>query len=138
GPVNALAWSPDGKLLASGGQDQTVQVWKAETGKHLYTLEGQQNVVTALDWSPDGARLAVLTPVARIHVWHMPVRRLLGRLVMLPNAQHLAISPDGHYSGSPKIDQHLVYVVQTARGQETLTPTEFAEKYGWRNDPAKV
>ncbi len=57
---------------------------------------------------------------------------------MLPNAQHLAVSPDGHYAGSPKIDQHLVYVVQTDAGQETLTPTQFAEKYGWRNDPAKV
>jgi hypothetical protein len=32
----------------------------------------------------------------------------------------------------------VAYVVETERGQETLTPAEMAKKYGWHNDPAKV
>jgi hypothetical protein len=56
----------------------------------------------------------------------------------LPNEQFIAISPEGHYRGPPTAERYIVYVVETERGQETLTPAEMAKKYGWRNDPAKV
>ena len=52
--------------------------------------------------------------------------------------QHLAVSPDGHYRGTPRVEWELVYVVQTDRGQETFTPEEFAQKFGWKNDPKRV
>lgn len=37
-----------------------------------------------------------------------------------------------------RVDQTLVYVAQTGAGQETLTPEQFAAKYGWKNDPERV
>jgi hypothetical protein len=40
--------------------------------------------------------------------------------------------------GTPRAEREIVYVVETERGQETLTPAEMAKKYGWKNDPAKV
>ena len=40
GPVLSVAWSPDGKTLASGSDDQTVKLWEAATGKLLSTLQG--------------------------------------------------------------------------------------------------
>ena len=46
--------------------------------------------------------------------------------------------PEGHYRGTPRADQLIVYVVRTAKGQEVLTPKEFEDKYGWKNDPDKV
>ncbi|NQT40344.1 MAG: hypothetical protein HQ581_22815, partial [Planctomycetes bacterium] len=48
------------------------------------------------------------------------------------------ISPEGHFTGSPGVEKELVYVVQTEEGQETLSPEEFEQKYGWKNDPAKA
>ena len=45
---------------------------------------------------------------------------------------------DGHYRGSPGVEDELLYVVQTDRGQETLAPEEFTKQYGWKNDPQKV
>jgi hypothetical protein len=49
------------------------------------------------------------------------------------------VSGNGHYLGSPGIEDQIVYVAVTEDGrQETLTPAEFATKYGWKNDPAKV
>ena len=39
----------------------------------------------------------------------------------------LVISPEGHYRGSPDVEKEIVYVVQTDRGQETLSPEEFAK-----------
>jgi hypothetical protein len=36
------------------------------------------------------------------------------------------------------VERLLAYVVQTDQGQETLSPQEFAKKYGWKNDPERV
>ena len=50
----------------------------------------------------------------------------------------LVVSADGHYRGPPQVEEEPVYVVQTDKGQHTLTPEEFAQKYGWKNDPERV
>ena len=51
--------------------------------------------------------------------------------------EELAVSPDGHVSSSAGLEQ-LVYLVVTADGQETLTPAEFASRYGWKNNPGRA
>jgi len=52
----------------------------------------------------------------------------------------LAISAAGHYRASlpNEVSRQIVYVVETAEGQETLSPADFAKKYGWQNDPEQV
>jgi hypothetical protein len=50
----------------------------------------------------------------------------------------LLVSPDGHYSGPLDNRAELVYVVETEQGQETLTPEEFARRFGCKNDPGKA
>jgi hypothetical protein len=50
------------------------------------------------------------------------------------------VSAAGHYRASlpNEVFRQIVTVVETAQGQETLSPAEFAKKYGWKNDPAQV
>jgi len=49
------------------------------------------------------------------------------------------ISPEGHYRGSPGIEDQLLYVALTDEGEYlTLSGPEFEKQYGWKNDPAKV
>ncbi len=57
-PIYGLAWSPDGKTLATGSWDRTAILWNAETGKPLMTLRGHTGKIYDVAWSPDGKTLA--------------------------------------------------------------------------------
>jgi WD40 repeat protein len=56
--VWSVAFSPDGKRLASGSQDNTIKLWDTVTGKELLTLKGHSRMVDSVAFSPDGKRLA--------------------------------------------------------------------------------
>jgi len=55
---NAVAWSADGKMVATGSTDGTVRVWAPKTGQELLTLKGHDTSVRTLAFSPDSKRLA--------------------------------------------------------------------------------
>ncbi|MGI5177645.1 eIF2A-related protein [Dactylosporangium sp. CA-152071] len=57
GTVNAVAWSPDGTRLATGGNDG-VRVWNATTGEEHLQLTGHTDWVRSVAWTADGTRLA--------------------------------------------------------------------------------
>ncbi len=61
-----------------------------------------------------------------------------GRLLPLGDGQALILSPDGHFGGAPRVERSLVYVIKTAKGLETLTPADFAKRFGWKNDPKRA
>jgi serine/threonine protein kinase len=67
--MNAVAWSPDGKRIASGGLDKTVQVWNAATGGNVLTYAGHSYTVFAVAWSPDGKRIASGGLDKAVQVW---------------------------------------------------------------------
>src|ERR1700693_3628953 len=48
--VSAVAWSPDGKRIASASGDHTVQVWDATDGSHVFTYRGHSSDVSTLAW----------------------------------------------------------------------------------------
>ncbi|HEU5199042.1 MAG TPA: serine/threonine-protein kinase [Ktedonobacterales bacterium] len=66
--VNAVAWSPDGKRIASGSDDGTMQVWNATNGSFAVTY-GVSNTVNAVAWSPDGKYIASGSQDTTVQVW---------------------------------------------------------------------
>src|SRR5262249_55336930 len=57
-PVTALAFSPDGALLAGGGADKTVRLWDVATGRLRRSLVGHRDWVCTLAFAPDGKTIA--------------------------------------------------------------------------------
>ena len=67
------------------------------------------------------------------------MRRLGVLLPELPNGEYIAIGPDGNYKGSPKCSTQVVVVALHTNGSlKTYSLEEFAETFGWKNDPTKV
>jgi WD40 repeat protein len=136
--VLALAFSPDGKTLATADGWGDVRLWDPATGKQRRRLHGPTTPLYALTFSPDGRHLAGGGELATTHVWDVDSGQVQAVLLGLPRDRALAVGATGHYRCTPGVEEDLVYVVQTDKGQETLTPEEFARKYHWKNDPNQV
>jgi WD40 repeat protein len=69
GRVAGLAFSPNGRLLASGGWDGVVKLWRVSDGALLRNVVPARGLVHALAWSADGAQLAVATDDGTAQLW---------------------------------------------------------------------
>ncbi len=69
GTVYSVAFSPDGKMLASGSSDNTVKLWNSQTGALKQTLSGHSGTVQMIAFSPDGKILASASADKTLRLW---------------------------------------------------------------------
>ncbi len=93
--VRSVAWSPDGKRIASGGDDYTLQVWNATTGTKLFTSGALDGSVTAA-WSPDGRRIVSSNNVFA-RVWDATTGRNVLTYTSPTYMTAMAWSPDSRH-----------------------------------------
>jgi WD40 repeat protein len=101
-PITDLAWSPDGRTLASSSLDETIRLWGRE-GTPLATWRGQAGRVFAVAWSPDGGLLAsgsiVTFTQPTVQLW-TPAGQIVTTLSTAYSGgkfYNLAWSPNGEY-----------------------------------------
>lgn len=106
-----MAFSPNGRLLASSASDRTIRLWDASSGAAVRVLRVPGADAGEVAWTPDGKGLVASTRDRAIHLWSLeqpdPVKTL-ARLQM--GGYGLAISADGKRITSAGWDQHAVRV----------------------------
>lgn len=94
--MSAVAFSPDGKLLATGGQDKSVSVWRLDTGERRRFGLGPDFQADTVAYSPDGSRIAVTYSDGSLQVWEAHTGALDRCIVtQQPRLRSLQFSPDG-------------------------------------------
>jgi WD40 repeat protein len=106
GWVIGVAVSPDGKWIASGGEDKTVRIWDMETGECQRTLKGHSGEVNRVAIMPDGRKLLSPSDDQTIRVWNYPSGKLervltghtsvVRTVVPFANGQHILSGSDGN------------------------------------------
>jgi WD40 repeat protein/transcriptional regulator with XRE-family HTH domain len=93
GAVFSVAFSPDGKILATGNDHGTVRLWDLATHRQITTLIRHRGVVLSVAFSPDGKTLATANADGTVRLWdlatHRPITTLTGVVLSV------AFSPDG-------------------------------------------
>jgi WD40 repeat protein len=108
--VFSVAFSPDGKVLASGSGDGTVYLWDIATRQPVGQLMSESGIgpaVTSVAFSPDGKLLASSSEDGTVHLWDLITHQTLGEPLIGPAARvtSLAFNPDGEILASGSGDR---------------------------------
>jgi WD40 repeat protein len=135
GGVESVAFSPDGKQIASASSEgikgalsstrALVELWDASTGSHTWTLRGHtRQVVTSLAFSPDGKRIASASNEEMV-VWDTPTGKEVFTLRgHTGGISSVAFSPDGKHIASAsgyEMGDNTAKVWDASTGREVLT-----------------
>jgi WD40 repeat protein len=119
--IHAVAFSPDGRTLASASQDRTIKLWDVASGREIRTLSGHSNFVSSVALSPDGKMLASGSGDKTIKLWDVAsgreIRTLSGHSYPVLS---VAFSPDGRTLVSASGDK-TIKLWDVASGREIRT-----------------
>ena len=103
--VGAVAFSPDGLMLASGSKDKTIQIWDLATGKSIRTFEGDSSTIWSVAFDSNGTRIATGTGFWRVMLWDMKTGQSIRSLDHAASVWSVAISHDGQLIASGSGDK---------------------------------
>ncbi len=118
--VDALTFSPNGRLLASGGESKQINLWNVDTGDLKFTLTGHNISTNALAFSPDGKILAS-SSYGTIYLWDLTNRMLLRKCQTEKGNYVILFSPDSKTLVVAGWDSFQLYDVQTCQLLSTHT-----------------
>jgi WD40 repeat protein len=153
-PVGALAYSADGKRLASASHDRTVRVWDAATGEERHCFRGHEDAVFSVAWTPDGKTLVSCGRDGTLRVWNRDTSKEARCIRVAPdvtgqlpaqetalwwwqerenNLYCVAVAPDGKTIAAACADG-FVRLFDLGSGKEVRRLTEFSDRERGRRE----
>jgi WD40 repeat protein len=122
GAIYGVAFNHDGRYLASAGDDRTVRVWDAATGRSIWTFVGHEDTARCVAFSPDGARLASASWDGTVKLWDTATGHLVYDLGEHVNRViSVTYSPDGRNLASADQDGYMkIWDAKTGRSLRSL------------------
>jgi len=125
-----LAFSPDGKLLASAGASNDVKLWDVATGKELQPFEGHTSWVRSAAFSPDGRMLASVGLDDTVRFWEVATRRKIASFPVNQRRIHsVTFSHDGQLVATAGMDW-TVKLWDTPKTPAAMMPSPPAQGRG--------
>ncbi|KPA10419.1 hypothetical protein MHK_009379 [Candidatus Magnetomorum sp. HK-1] len=119
--VNSVSYSPDGRRIVSGSDDNTVKIWNAETGKLIRSLTGHSSSVRSVSFSPDGRRIVSGSSDKTVKIWDAETGKLIRSLTgHSSDVWSVSFSPDGRRIVSGSYDK-TVKIWDAKTGNQLMT-----------------
>jgi len=115
--VNTVAFSPDGRYVASGSDDGRVRVWEAAAGQERLPSFPQEYPIVAVAFSPNGTYLATGSGDKTARVYEFPTAKEVSHLIHGGSVDALMFSSDGRYLATGSYD-HTARVLEIESGNE--------------------
>ncbi len=123
--IHDVAFSPDGKTIACGGQDDNVTLWSLD-GRLIKTFKGHSLYVQSVDFSPDGRYILSSSRDGTLRVWN--VENGSSMVLLADGDEWVMFTPDGYFDASRNGGDQVAMV----SGAEAFAPDQFA---AWFNRP---
>lgn len=126
-PADALALSPDGTLLAVGGRDHLIRLYRVADGELYAMLSGHEAWVTQLTFTPDGGTLLSGSHDGTLRLWQVDQRLEQARFDHHAGATvtGIAVSPNGHLAASIDVNG-LIWLGDLSSGETLATLSHYS------------
>lgn len=121
GFLEALAWDPEGQLIAAGGEDSVIRLWHASGAdtEPVATLAGHRGVISQLEFTPDGETLVSTATDGRVRQWGMQPGLPRAQLIDA-EVEVAAFLPDGQRMVTGEADALRVWTVEGGEFEREL------------------